>query len=278
VNELIANPEKLKLGGEKKELTVFFSDIAGFTNFSELLDAEELITMLNEYLGAMTEIILKNNGTLDKYVGDAVMALWGAPIELPNGALHAARAALQMQKTADEIAEKWKSEARPDLVVRMGLNTDFMVVGNVGGTNRFDYTVIGDSVNLGSRLEGANKTYGTRIMLSERTQELIQEEFICRELDYLIVKGKTKPIRVFELVGERKKFADEKKLRLIEIYHKGLLQYRERNFKEALQTFYEAWQIDENDGPSQLYFTRTDKYIKSPPPNDWNGVYELKTK
>lgn len=278
VNELIANPEKLKLGGEKKELTVFFSDIAGFTNFSEMLDAEELITMLNEYLGAMTEIILKNNGTLDKYVGDAVMAFWGAPIELPNSATHAARAALQMQQAADEIAQKWKTEARPDLIVRMGLNTDFMVVGNVGGANRFDYTVIGDGVNLGSRLEGANKLYGTRIMISERTQELIHNEFICRELDYLIVKGKTKPIRVFELVGEKKKFTDERKLQLIEIYHKGLQQYRERNFKEALQIFYQAWQIDENDGPSQLYFTRTDKYIKSPPPADWNGVYELKTK
>ena len=278
VNELIAHPEKLRLGGEKKELSVFFSDIASFTNFSEKLDAVELVQLLNEYLSAMTDIILKNDGTLDKYVGDAVMAVWGAPIELENSALNACRAALQMQTAVQAMDAKWKDEGKPELIVRMGVNTDFMVVGNVGGSKRFDYTVIGDAVNLGSRMEGANKTYNTRIMISERTQELVKDDMLCRELDLLVVKGKTKPIRVFELVAEKKGFLDEKKFRLIETYHKGLEQYRQRLFKEALQTFYDALQIDDNDGPSQLYFIRTDKYIKSPPPADWNGVFELKTK
>lgn len=278
VNELIAHPEKLKLGGEKKELTVFFSDIAGFTNFSERLEAEELIHLLNEYLTAMTEVIFRFNGTLDKYVGDAIMAVWGVPVELPNGALNACKAALQMQKEAREMAEKWKSEGRPELVVRMGLNTDYMIVGNVGGLSRFDYTVIGDSVNLASRLEGANKAYGTRTMISERTHELVKEKLICRELDYLIVKGKTQPIRVFELIAEQKNFTNERKLRLLDIYHKGLEQYRRRNFKDALETFYEALLIDEDDSPTLLYLARTDKLMKSPPPKDWNGVFELKTK
>ncbi|MBI2429400.1 MAG: CHASE2 domain-containing protein [Ignavibacteriales bacterium] len=278
VNELIAHPEKLRLGGEKKELSVFFSDIASFTNFSEKLDAVELVQLLNEYLSSMTDIILKNDGTLDKYVGDAVMAVWGAPMELRNSALNACRAALQMQAAVRAIDAKWKDEGKPELIVRMGINTDYMVVGNVGGSKRFDYTVIGDAVNLGSRMEGANKTYNTRIMISERTQEMVKDEMICRELDLLVVKGKTKPIRVFELIAEKKDFKDEKKLQVIDVYSKGLELYRQRKFKEALQTFYDALQIDEDDGPSQLYFIRTDKYIKSPPPDDWNGVFELKTK
>jgi adenylate cyclase len=278
VNELIAHPEKLRLGGEKKELTVFFSDIASFTNFSEKLDATDLVQILNEYLSAMTDIILKNNGTLDKYVGDAVMAVWGAPMELPNNALNACRAALQMQHKVNEIALRWAKEGKPKLIVRMGLNTDYMVVGNVGGSSRFDYTVIGDAVNLGSRMEGANKTYGTRVMISERTMELVKDEFLCRELDYLIVKGKTQPIRVFELVADLKIPPEERMKELIEIYNLGLLLYRNRQFKKAIEEFQFALKINADDGPSQLYLLRSQAYAKKPPPKDWNGVFELKTK
>jgi adenylate cyclase len=278
VNELIAHPEKLRLGGEKKELTVFFSDIASFTNFSEKLDAVDLVQILNEYLSAMTDIILKNNGTLDKYVGDAIMAVWGAPMGLPNTALSACRAALQMQEKTQEIARRWEKEGKPKLIVRMGLNTDFMVVGNVGGSSRFDYTVIGDAVNLGSRMEGANKTYGTRIMISERTWILVKEEFLCRELDYLIVKGRTEPIRVFELVGDSKTFINESTTELIEIYNLGLVLYRKRQFKKAIEEFQFALKINPDDGPSQLYLLRSQAYSKKPPPKDWNGVFELKTK
>lgn len=278
VNELIAHPEKLRLGGEKKELTVFFSDIASFTNFSEKLDAIDLVQILNEYLSAMTDIILKNNGTLDKYVGDAVMAVWGAPIGLPNNALSACRAAMQMQEKVQEIAKRWEKEGKPKLVVRMGLNTDYMVVGNVGGSSRFDYTVIGDAVNLSSRMEGANTTYGTQIMISERTRDMVKDDFLCRELDYLIVKGKTQPIRVFELVGDLKNFMDDNTKGLIEIYNFGLLLYRKRQFKKAIEEFQFALKINPDDGPSQLYLLRSQAYSKKPPPKDWNGIFELKTK
>lgn len=277
VNELIAHPEKLRLGGEKKELTVFFSDIASFTNFSEKLDATDLVAILNEYLSAMTDIIMKHDGTLDKYVGDAVMAVWGAPMELPNNALSACRAALSMQSTAQEIAAKWEREGKPKLVVRMGLNTDMMVVGNVGGSARFDYTVIGDAVNLGSRLEGANKEYGTRIMVSERTQELVKEELLCRELDLLVVKGKTKPVRVFELVGERKTLPSERTT-FIAAYTEALALYRGREFKKAVKAFEQLLLTDPNDGPAALYLERSTVYAKKAPPKDWNGVFELKTK
>lgn len=277
VNELIAHPEKLRLGGEKKELTVFFSDIASFTNFSEKLDAVDLVGILNEYLSAMTDIIMKNDGTLDKYVGDAVMAVWGAPMELPNSALSACRAALQMQEKTQEIAARWKEEGKPALMVRMGLNTDFMVVGNVGGSARFDYTVIGDAVNLGSRMEGANKEYGTRIMISERTQEMVKDVLLCRELDLLIVKGKTRPIRVFELMAERAT-ANAGTLELSEIYSRGMVHYRERRFTQAAEEFTAALALRPEDGPSTLYLSRSMAYVKKAPPQDWNGVFELKTK
>ncbi len=278
VDELIAHPEKLRLGGERRELTVLFSDIAGFTTFSEKLPPEELVLVLNEYLSAMTEIVFKNDGTLDKYEGDAVMAFWGAPVELDNNALHACNAALEMQERLVTIREKWKKEGKPDVYVRIGLNTGDMVVGNMGGTGRFDYTVIGDSVNLGSRLEGANKQYGTYIMASERTRDLVKDFFIFRELDLLIVKGKTKPITVFELIGRKSDGVHQQRLDAIEEYRKGLTLYRQKRFEEAIEQFNKALNVNPNDQPSKIYIERSQLYLTAPPPDDWNGVFVLKTK
>jgi len=278
VNELIAHPEKLKLGGERKELTVLFSDIAGFTSFSEKLAPEELVNVLNEYLSAMTEIVLKNDGTLDKYEGDLVMAFWGAPIELDNNALHACTAALEMQESLVQIREKWSAEGKPNVHVRIGLNTGEMVVGNMGGVGKFDYTVIGDSVNLGSRLEGANKEYGTYIMASERTQDMVKEYFVFRELDLLIVKGKTKPIKVFELLGRKSNGVAQEKISAVGEYHKGLEMYRRKEFAAAIQQFAKALAIDPSDEPSRLYTERSQALLTTPPPDNWDGVFVLKTK
>jgi adenylate cyclase len=278
VDELIAHPEKLRLGGERRELTVLFSDIAGFTTFSEKLPPEELVLVLNEYLSAMTEIVFKNDGTLDKYEGDAVMAFWGAPVELDNNALHACNAALEMQARLVTIREKWKSEGKPDVYVRIGLNTGEMVVGNMGGIGRFDYTVIGDSVNLGSRLEGANKQYGTYIMVSERTRDLVKDFFIFRELDLLVVKGKTKPITVFELIGKKNDSMHQQKLDAIEEYGKGLVLYRQKRFEEAIEQFKKALRVNPDDQPSKIYIERSQLYLAAPPPDNWNGVFVLKTK
>jgi adenylate cyclase len=278
VNELIAHPEKMRLGGERRELTVLFSDIAGFTTFSEKLPPEELVLVLNEYLSAMTEIVFNNDGTLDKYEGDAVMAFWGAPIELDNSALHACTAAMEMQERLVQIREKWSAEGKPDVHVRIGLNTGEMVVGNMGGTGKFDYTVIGDSVNLGSRLEGANKEYGTYIMASERTQELVKEYFVFRELDLLIVKGKTKPIKVFELLGRKNDSVPQQKISAVEKYTVGLELYRQKQFADAIQKFSEAISIQPDDQPSKLYIERSQLYLTNPPPEAWNGVFILKTK
>ena len=201
VNQLLANPDMLKLSGERKELTVLFTDIVSFTTMSESYDPEFVFNHLNEYFETMTRIIFKHGGTLDKYIGDAIVAFWGAPIPQKDHALRACVCALEMQAELEKLREKWRSEGKPLIYMRCGINTGEMVVGNVGGYGRFNYTVIGDSVNLGARLESANKEFGTSIMISEYTYEKVKDFVNVRELGTIIVKGKTKPVRVYELKG-----------------------------------------------------------------------------
>lgn len=278
VDELVADPEKLRLGGERKELTVFFSDIEQFTTISEKLPPEQLVGILNEYLTAMTAIIFAANGTLDKYEGDAIVAFWGAPIAQPDHALRACKTALAMQATLRDMRGRWLKEGKPHLSVRIGLNTGDMIVGNMGGTDRFDYTVIGDSVNLGSRLESANKQYKTNIMISERTYKQVGDEVIARELDLLVVAGKTEPIRVYELVGMRNDNIPENRIRLIQAYNEGVSLYRQRRWTEAMGCFQSALTAVPHDYPTQMYIERSELYLSSPPPQHWNGVFFMKTK
>lgn len=278
VNQLIEHPERLRLGGERKELTVLFSDIAGFTTISEIMQPEDLVALLNEYLSAMTAIIFANGGTLDKYEGDAVMAFWGAPIPQSDHALRACRAALQMQEALIGMREGWKEGGKPYIDVRIGLSTGIMVVGNMGGTRRFDYTVMGDSVNLGSRLEGANKEYRTKIMISEITHQHVREQVVARQLDLLVVKGKTAPLAVYELVGLMNDTVSPEYLEFLSIYNRGLQQYRKREWQAAVQSFRKALEILPEDYPSLLYIDRAKTYEETPPPPEWDGVYVLKTK
>jgi len=204
VDELIKHPEKLELGGEDKEITVLFSDIRGFTTLSEKLQPQELVAHLNEYLSAMTDIIFKYEGTLDKYVGDEIMAFWNAPIEQPNHAEKACLTALEMMEKLHELNKNWPEDRR--LNIGIGINTGIMTVGNMGSKSRMDYTLMGDNVNLGARLEGTNKIYGTNIIISEYTYEKIKDKFYCRELDNIRVKGKHKPVKIFELVATMEEF------------------------------------------------------------------------
>ena len=278
VNELIEHPERLRLGGERKELTVLFSDIAGFATISESIEPEDLVALLNEYLSAMTAVIFANGGTLDKYEGDAVMAFWGAPIAQPDHALRACRAALQMQEALKGMRERWREEGKPYIDVRVGLSTGIMVVGNMGGTRRFDYTVMGDSVNLGSRLEGANKEYRTKIMISEITYRHAKEHVIARQLDLLVVRGKTEPIAVYELVGFVDDAVSPQYLEFLKTYNQGLQQYRNREWQTAIRSFRMALEILPDDYPSLLYIERAKTYEETPPPPEWDGVYVLKTK
>ncbi len=200
VDELLKSPEKLKLGGEKKELTVLFSDIRGFTTLSERMTPEELVVKLNHYLQIMTDIVIHYDGTLDKYVGDEIMAFWGAPIPQDNHALLACRAAVEMIERLDEMNRQWRGQGLPVLDIGIGINSGPMIVGNVGSTSRMDYTLIGDNVNLGARLEGTNKIYRTHIIISEFTYEQVKDQVVVRELDLIRVKGKEKPVTIYELL------------------------------------------------------------------------------
>jgi len=198
VNELLKDPASLRLGGERRFLTVLFSDIRSFTTLSEGMDAEELVSFLNQYLDAMSQIVKKYNGTLDKYVGDEIMCFWGAPLPQEQHAYMACITAVEMMERLHELNEAWPPERQ--LNIGIGINSGDMLVGYMGSESRTDYTVIGDSVNLGARLEGTNKYYHTNIIISEDTYEIVKDQAVVRELDLVRVKGKNKPVRIFELV------------------------------------------------------------------------------
>jgi adenylate cyclase len=278
VDELIANPDSLQLGGRRQNLSVFFSDIAGFSTFSENKEPEDLISFLNEYLSEMTKVVFENKGTLDKYVGDAVMAFWGAPVPIQDHAYYACKSALEMQARLVELKEKWRKEGQPVINARMGINSGDMVVGNVGGTQRFDYTVMGDAVNLASRLEGANKQYGTYIMVSESTYEMVKDRFFFRELDNLVVKGKTKPIKVYEVMGYQESDLSESARAAVKVYNEALQVYSDKKFSEAIPLFEKALSVNPNDGPSRTYLSRCQYLIANPPAEDWDGVFHMTTK
>jgi len=201
VDELLQDPSKVKLGGDKKLLTVLFSDIRGFTSISEKLTPEELVELLNIYLQAMTDVVIEYGGTLDKYIGDAVMAFWGAPIEMENHALNACKSAIEMMRALRHLNKKWAHENKPALEIGIGINSGDMVVGNMGSAARMDYTIMGDNVNLGSRLEGTTKFYHSDIIISEFTYQYVKDDVIARELDLIRVKGKALPVKIYELLA-----------------------------------------------------------------------------
>jgi adenylate cyclase len=277
VDEIMRNPEAIRLGGEKKELSVLFSDIAGFTSISERLDPETLVELLNKYLSAMTDIILRHRGNVNKYLGDGIMAIFGAPRGDPNHASLACFAALDSQSELAKRREQWKAEGQPDISARIGINSGWLVVGNMGSQARMEYTVMGDTVNLASRLEGANKFYDTLILLGPRTYELAAQDIEAREIDRMRVKGKKEPVVVFELLARKGGLSAEQH-RVIETYLEGLEAYKRRDFKTAAAQFEAALALDPGDGPSRVYLGRAKEYFMAPPPEDWDGVYELKSK
>jgi len=277
INQLIDNPKMLELGGEEKVLTAFFSDIKGFSTFSEKLTPKELVNLLNLYLTEMTDVVLEYGGTVDKFVGDAIVAFFGAPVSYEDHAKRACYASLDIQKKSVELRERWKKEGHPEVYTRIGLNTGPMVVGNMGTTRKMNYTIMGDAVNLASRLEGANKPYGTYIMLGESTYLVAKDSIEARELDSIRVMGKSEPVRVYELIA-RKGELDRAKTSVIESYNKGLSYYKERKWDDAISQFKMALMTDSNDGPSKTYINRCNEFKASPPPDNWDGVYVMKEK
>jgi len=276
VQELIVNPEFLKLGGERREITAFFSDVAGFTSISEKLEPEEVVNLLNEYLTAMTNIILKYGGTVDKYEGDAIVAFFGAPIPHPDHAIRCCNAALDMQKALIGLREKWKKEGLPEIKARIGINTGPAIIGNMGSEQKMNYTMMGDTVNTASRLEGANKAYGTYTMISEFAYKELNNEFVIRKLDLLKVVGKAKPIDVYELVCRKSEVLPEQ-LEMLEKYNVALNEYRSRNWDKAFSLFRDIVK-KYDDPPSKTYYDRCLKYKRTPPPEDWDGVFVLTSK
>ncbi|MBW1717277.1 MAG: adenylate/guanylate cyclase domain-containing protein [Deltaproteobacteria bacterium] len=276
VNEMLKHPEKLKLGGERKELTVLFSDIKGFTTIAEGLTPEELVNLLNEYLTVMTDVVFKYDGTLDKYIGDAIMAVYGAPLDSPDHPFNACQSALEMIKELKRLNEKWVGEGRQAFDIRIGINTGPMMVGNMGSKQRFDFTAMGDSVNLGSRLEGANKSYKTSIIIGEITYERVKNEFVCMELDSVRVKGKKKPVKIYSLAGV--KDIPEIPEVIVNQFNEGVTVYRERKWDEAIQIFENVAAMDPDLYAAQLYIERCNNFKKTPPPPDWDGVYVMTTK
>ncbi len=277
IDRIIESPEALELGGESRIITIFFSDVAGFSTISEKLTPTELVKRLNEYLTEMTDIILLHGGTVDKYEGDAIMAFYGAPHAFEDHALRCLLATIDMKKKLREMQEMWRKIGVDELFVRMGMNTGETVVGNMGSKARLDYTAMGDAVNLASRLEGANKYYKTSAMMSGATYEAAKDHIEARKLDVIRVVGKSEPILVYELLG-RKGTLPDIMYDMLEQYHTGLDYFNDRDWKKSLSLFKKASKIIDDDGPTQTYIERCEKFMKKPPPKKWDGVYKLTSK
>jgi adenylate cyclase len=274
--EIDRNPGALKLGGERRDMTVMFTDIQGFTALSEQLDEHRLTTLLNYYLDEMSSLILSTNGTLDKYIGDAIMSFWNAPLYQPDHAILACRAALAMEKREREIQPRLKELGAMGMFTRIGINTGPMVFGNMGSSQKFNYSVLGDSVNLASRLESANKFYGSQILISQPTAEQVKDKLILRQVDLLRVKGKLIPMAVFEVMGEEP--ADADLLFRKTEYEAAFGDYQRQNWDEAESHLTRLHEKFPMDGPASALLDRIAYLREHPPGADWDGVYVAKGK
>lgn len=276
VAQVTENPEMLVLGGDRRRMTAFFSDIRGFTGISEKLSPEELVSILNMYLTTMTDIILDTGGTVDKFEGDAIVAFWGAPIRMDDHALKACSAALRCQEAHDSMNDRLTREGYPELVTRIGLATGDMVVGNMGSSRRFDYTVMGSTVNLGARLEGVNKVYGTSIIVPHDTRRDAGDAFVFRELDTVRVVGQQKPVTIFQLLCRAGELSEDTGA-FLDIYAEALELYRNGEFSRAAALFASA---SADDPPSGIMAERCRAMAEDPGngAGEWTGVYNLSSK
>jgi len=271
------DPERyIRPGGDQKELSVMFTDIRGFTTLSEGMTPNELVEWLNEYLSAMTDILFRHQGTLDKYIGDAIMAFWGSPYPQEDHAVAACRCGLEMNRRLDELNVKWRAEGKKEAAMGVGINTGPVNVGNMGSAKRLSWTVMGDNVNLASRLEGLTKEYHIRTILSEGTYAQVKDQFVCREVDKIRVKGKLQPVTIYELLDDavsRPQYADR-----LARFDGAMQAYRRQDWPQAAAKFAELLTHYPDDGPSQVLLQRVLEFQESAPAADWDGVYVMKTK
>jgi len=276
VDEMAKNPEAISMEGESREMTVLFSDVRGFTTISEGLDPKQLAQLMNEFLTPMTQIIHHGRGTIDKYMGDAIMAFWGAPLLDVDHAKHALQAALGMIAALGKLQQDFAAKGWPPINIGVGLNTGMMTVGNMGSEFRMAYTVMGDAVNLGSRLESLTKNYGVHIIVSEFTKAQVPD-FVYRELDAVRVKGKDKPVTIFEPICEEVLLDSVTKENLVR-YHEALGFYRSQNWDEAELRFAELQKLEPLRDLYAMYLKRITYFRHNPPDGAWDGVFNFETK
>jgi adenylate cyclase len=263
--------------GTKEELTIFFSDIRGFTSLAEAYPVEKVVELLNGYLSAMTDIIFDNHGTLDKFIGDAIVAFWGAPLHDDKHPLRAVQSALAMQKALMELNRENNARRLPELNVGIGIHTDHVILGNIGSHRKLDYTVIGDGVNLTSRLEGLTKMYNTPILISQSTYERVMGEICCRVVDYVKVKGKQKPIRIYSAIGAAASI-DSLTLNVISLTESAFHHYTHKEFNAAEAILNQILTVKPSDFLATMLLYRCREFRHNPPPEGWDGYYEYHTK
>jgi adenylate cyclase len=275
VEKILRHPDALHLEGERKPLTIFFMDFAGFTAMSEKLDPSELVKLISEYHNEAAEEIFRTEGTLDKFIGDAIMAFWNDPIEQPDHALRACLSAVAAQKKLLKMAEIMKERGLPEMSARIGLNTGIATVGNMGAKGQVNYTLIGDEVNLASRLEGVNKEFGTKVILSEATYQPAKERLDVRELALIKVKGKKLPVRIYELIGLKGE-APPERMETVRKFEAALAEFRGRKFSKAWELFLSLAQ--KGDRASEVYVGLCERYMNEAPHADWDGSYQMEHK
>ncbi len=271
---LITSGQEARLGGSKQRLTVSFADLVGFTALSETVAPEELGRILEEYLDVLSAEVLRTHGTIDKYNGDDVMAFWGAPAAIPDHAMAACRSALAMRDTLNRLYPEWRERGIPRLGVSCGIVTGDMIVGNVGSRERMNYTVIGDAVNLASRLQGMNRFYGTELLIADSTHREVDREILTRLIDWVIPAGKEHDVAIYELMAMRQDATDNQKL-IAETFEAAMALYRERRWDEAMRKFEEVYLIAPHDGPTRVLIDRCRRYKESPPEEEWQGAFRV---
>lgn len=269
-----------QLGGKRVPASVLFSDIRSYTSITESLTAEEVVEMLNRYFEPMVEAVFRYKGTLDKYIGDAIMAVFGSPLPLDNHEWMAVQTAIEMRQRLAEFNQAWVSEKPTYKPIRIGIgiNSDEVISGNIGSSKRMEFTAIGDGVNLGSRLEGASKQYGTDIIISENTYIPCEKKIWARELDYIKVKGKDRPVKIYELIGLQSETISDEQKRVIEHYHKARQHYLKREFPMAMAEFGQVLSINKSDKAASLHLERCQHWLLNPPPDVWDGSWALSEK
>ena len=280
VKQMLEDPSKLSLDGEEYDTTIIFTDLEGFSALAERVAPGEVRAHLSRYLTAMTDCLLAEHGTLDRFIGDAILAYFGCPVRDASHPAQACRAALVMQRRMRELNAEWEAAGLPRLRMRMGLNTGRVVAGNMGTDTVFHYTIIGDAVNLASRLESVNKIYGTDMLAGEETRRLAGDEFVWREIDRVKVKGRATAATIYTLIGQvgDSREPDTRARSSANTTPRGLRSYREREWTRAANYFRSALAIDAADGPSRTMLARCEQYAASPPPETWDGVFELTEK